>query len=143
MVVGGKRSIPNKIKVIVTNPLYKGVVYHNGEDYSGEHEALVSEKLWQEANDALSGKGQKHKQALLDRNTHRSLLKGIIRCGECVHRLTPKPGGKKDRDLNPYLYYTRNNVSKNGKAATCSLRNDPARAIDDFAIQIGRDWPSA
>lgn len=136
MVVGGKRFIPNKIKVIVTNPLYKGVVHHNGEDYPGEHEPLVSEKLWQEANDALSGKGKKRQQTVLDRNTHQSLLKGIIRCGECGHRLTPKPGGKKDRDGNPYLYYTCNNVSKDGKAATCSLRNVPARAIDDFVIQI-------
>src|SRR5690606_8554787 len=136
MVVGGKRFIPNKIKVIVTNPLYKGIVHHHGEDYHGEHEALVSEKLWQEANDALSGKGKKRKQAVLDRNTHQSLLKGIIRCGECGHRLTPKPGGKKDRDGNPYLYYTCNNVSKDGKAATCSLRNVPARAMDDFVIQI-------
>ncbi len=136
MVVGGKRFIPNKIKVIVTNPLYKGIVHHHGEDYPGEHEALVSEKLWQEANDALSGKQRNRKHAVLDRNMHQTLLKGIIRCGECGHRLTPKPGGKKDRDGNPYLYYTCNNVSKDGKAATCSLRNVPARAMDDFVIQI-------
>lgn len=96
----------------------------------------MSDKLWQEANDALSGKGKNRKRAVLDRNTHQTLLKGIIRCGECGHRLTPKPGGKKDRDGNPYLYYTCNNVSKDGKAASCSLRNVPARAMDDFVIQI-------
>ena len=136
MVVGGKRFIPNKIKVIVTNPIYKGIIHHNGVDNPGEHEALVSAKLWQEANDALSGKSQKRVRAVLDRNTHQTLLKGLIHCGVCGHRLTPKPGGKKDKDGNPYLYYTCNNVSKDGKASTCSVRNVPARAMDDFVLQI-------
>lgn len=139
MVVGGKRFIPNKIKVIVTNPIYKGIIHHNGQDHPGEHEALVSERLWQEANNALSGKirpGGNPKDSVSNRNAHQTLLKGLIRCGICGHRLTPKPGGKKDKDGNPYLYYTCNDVSKDGKAAACTLRSVPARAMDDFILQI-------
>ena len=126
MVVCGKRFIPNKIKVIVNNPIYKGIIHHNGQDHPGEHEALVSDKLWQEANDALSGKarpGGNPKDSVSNRNAHQTLLKGLIRCGICGHRLTPKPGGKKDKDGSPYLYYTCNDVSKDGKAAACTLRS--------------------
>src|SRR5690606_22235393 len=72
----------------------------------------------------------------LDRNEHRMLLKGLLHCGVCGHRLTPKPGGKKDKDGNPDLYYTCNNVSKDGKAAACTLRNVPARAMDDLVRRV-------
>lgn len=136
LVVGGKRFIPHKIKVIVTNPVYKGVIRHQGEDHPAEHPALVTAKLWQEANDALSGKARPQSQARLERNTHQSLLKGLIHCGVCGHKLTPKPGGKKDKEGNPYLYYTCNEVSKEGKAAACTLRSVPARAMDDLVMQI-------
>ncbi len=50
--------------------------------------------------------------------------------------LTPKPSGKKDKDGNPYLYYTSNNVSKDGKAATCTVQNVPAWSMDDFVLQV-------
>jgi hypothetical protein len=48
---------------------------------------------------------------------YETLLKGLIRCGECGHRLTPKPSGKKYKDCNAYVYYVCKNVSKEGKAA--------------------------
>jgi len=133
--VGGKRFIPYKIKRIVSNPLYKGVIRHKGQDHPAEHPALVTAKLWKEANDALSGKGRV-RNAIQERDTHQTLLKGLIRCGVCGHRLTPKPGGKKDKNGNPYLYYTCNNVSKDGRHSSCTLRNVPTRAMDDFIMQI-------
>lgn len=137
-VVGGKRYIGNKITSIVTNPFYKGIIRHQGEDYPGEHPALVSAKLWQQANDALSGKTRPggNPKERLERNVHQSLLKGIIHCGICGHRLTPKPGGKKDKSGNPYLYYTCNEVSKDGKAASCTVRNLPGRTLDEFVLRI-------
>ncbi len=137
-VVGGKRYIGNKITSIVTNPFYKGIIRHGGEDFPGEHPALVSAKLWQQANDAISGKTRPggNPKDRLDRNVHQSLLKGIIHCGICGHRLTPKPGGKKDRNGNPYLYYTCNEVSKDGRAASCTVRNLPGRTLDEFVLRI-------
>ncbi len=48
--VGGKRFICHKITSIVTNPFYKGIIRHQGKDYPGEHPALISAKLWQQAN---------------------------------------------------------------------------------------------
>ena len=133
--VGGKRFIPYKIKRIVSNPLYKGVIRHKGQDHSAEHPALVTVKLWQEANDALNGKGRV-RSAIQERDAHQTLLKGLIRCGVCGHRLTPKPGGKKDKNGNPYLYYTCNEVSKDGRAASCTVRNLPGRTLDEFVLRI-------
>lgn len=137
-VVGGKRYICNKITSIVTNPFYKGIIRHGGEDYAGEHPPLVNAKPWQQANDALSGKTRpggnpKDRQ---ERNIHQSLLKGIVHCGVCGHRLTPKAGGKKDRQGRQYLYYTCNEVSKDGRAAKCTVRNLPGRSLDEFVLKI-------
>lgn len=117
------------------HPLYKGVIHHKGQDHSAEHPALVTAKLWQEANDALNGKGRV-RRAIQERDAHQTLPKGLIRCGVCGNRLTPKPGGKRDKNGNPYLYYTCNNVSKDGKASPCTVRNVPARTMDDFIMGI-------
>lgn len=136
--VGGKRFIPYKIKRIVSNPLYKGVIRHKGNDHPAEHPALVTAKLWQEANDALNGKGRVGR-AIQERDTHQTLLKGLLRCGVCGHRLTPKPGGKKDKNGNPYLYYTCNNVSKDGRHSSSNSHFEIREGLEAGMI---RHFPS-
>ncbi len=135
-IVGGKRFIGDRIKRIVNNPIYKGVIAHDGKEYPGEHRGLVSAKLWERANKAINTEEGREHLASQARNKHEQILKGILRCGECGNGLTPKPSGKKDKNGNPYLYYTCNEVSKDGKASTCSLRNLPARPFENFIIDI-------
>jgi len=62
--------------------------------------------------------------------------KGILRCDHCNRFLVPKPAGKKDKDGNPYLYYTCGDLNKHGKKTDCVLRNIPARAFEDFIIKL-------
>ncbi len=135
---GGKLFICDKITTLVSNPFYKGVIRHRGKEYPGEHPALVSAKLWQQANDALSGKTRPggNPKDRLERNVHQFLLKGIIHCGLCGRRLTPKPSGKRDGNGRQYLYYTCNEVSREGSAASCTVRNLPGRTLDEFVLRI-------
>ncbi len=134
--IGGKRFIGDRVKRIVNNPIYKGVIAHDGNEYPGEHPALVSAKLWKRANEAFENPEIRRHSTSTSSNKHKQVLKGLLRCGECGNGLTPKPSGKKDPNGNPYLYYTCNEVSKDGKAAACSLRNLPARPFEKFVVEI-------
>ena len=80
----------------------QGVIKHGDTEYPSEHPALVSAKLWEEANDALQRRPDQPKR-LQQRDKHFHLLKGLLVCEECGTSLTPSPSGKKG---NPYLYYS-------------------------------------
>lgn len=135
--VGDKRFIGYRVFSLLSNPLYKGIIEHDGREYPAEHPGIVSEGIWKAANDAISRKTGQRKVYGRDKHVH--LLKGLLKCGHCGLSLTPKPAGKKDAEGKPYLYYTCNNVSKEGDAADCQVRNIPVRAFEDLIIQyIGK-----
>ncbi len=43
---------------MLANRIYRGDIVHKGEAYSGEHEPIVSEELWEEVQRALAGRSQ-------------------------------------------------------------------------------------
>jgi DNA invertase Pin-like site-specific DNA recombinase len=140
-VVGEKRFIGDRVGAIIANPIYKGVIKHHDAEYASEHPALVSPKLWEDANAALLNmKGGRARLQRRDKHVH--ILKGLLKCGHCGTALTPYPAGKKDKDGQPYLYYTCTHVTKDGSAAQCPVRHVPARAFEDLIIgylgEIGR-----
>ena len=119
----------------------KGIIEHGDKEYPSEHPALVSAKLWDEANEAI--KPEKTESSKLQRrDKHVHLLKGLLKCGHCGTSLTPYPSGKKDANGQPYLYYTCTHVSKDGGASECPVRSIPARAFEDLILgylgEIGR-----
>lgn len=130
-VVGEKRFIAERVKAIIRNPIYRGAIRHDTDEYDGEHKGLVTAKLWDEANAALA---PRQRQRIQQRDKHVHLLKGILKCGHCGTSLTPYPAGKKDKDGNPYLYYTCTHVVKDGGDAPCPVRSLPAREFEDLIL---------
>jgi hypothetical protein len=128
-------------KEVPCQTLYKGIIKHGDKEYPSEHPALVSPKLWDEANEAI--KPEKTESSKLQRrDKHVHLLKGLLKCGHCGTSLTPYPSGKKDANGQPYLYYTCTHVSKDGGASECPVRSIPARAFEELILgylgEIGR-----
>ena len=71
-----------RLRVVLRDPYYKGVVVYEGITYPGRHEALVTEELFdrvQHILDAHSGAGTRER-------THSHYLKGTIWCARCKHR---------------------------------------------------------
>lgn len=132
--VGENRFIGYRVQAMIANPIYKGIVIKEDKEYPSEHPSIVSPELWQAANDALRPK-EKEGVILLHRDRHVHLLKGLLKCGHCGLSLTPKPAGKKDKNGQQYLYYTCTNVSKEGAAAPCSIRNIPVRPFEQLIVR--------
>ena len=130
--VGGKRFNHTTVRNIITNPIYKGIIVHNRVNYPGNHSPLVSEKLWQDANDALGS--AKPQNGLNNRDKHLSLLKGLVKCHHCGKFFTPTPSSKKDQNGKPYLSYVCTSVVHEKGASSCPLRRLPGRALDSIII---------
>ncbi len=88
-------SVPkSKIHKALRNPIYQGDVVWNGRTYRGIHEPLISQQLWEQVQDILSGRPGKHRHARRD-----FAFAGLMICGHCGCSITAEM--KKGR----YVYY--------------------------------------
>ena len=90
---GGKVS-RNGISTILNNPFYYGLIRikKSGEYFEGKHEPIITQKLFNEAQDVLAGKKPKKTRK------HPFLFRKILTCTDCGYTMT----GEKQKD---YVYY--------------------------------------
>ncbi len=121
----------NKVTLhrLLTNVLYVGKVPYNEEVFEGEHEAIVSEKLWDSVQSILE-RNRRRKQGASKRKDS-SLLAGVLRCARCGAAMTHHYTAKGKRR---YRYYVCINRMKNGKDA-CPDGALPAQQIENFVIE--------
>ncbi len=72
-----------KIRKILQNPIYKGYMRCNGQLYKGRHEAMISEELWQRAQERIP------QRSVSQKNPSNALLQGLCFCGDCGSSLIP------------------------------------------------------
>lgn len=84
---------------LLANRIYRGMTVHKGEAFEGEHEAIVSQLLWDQVQDIRAMRASGSSRRL--KATHPSLLTGLVVDGE-GRAMTPshatKPGKR-------YRYY--------------------------------------
>ena len=71
-----------RLRVVLRDPYYKGVIVFEGIEYPGRHEALVTAELFDKAQrilDAHTGAGTRER-------VHNHYLKGTIFCARCERR---------------------------------------------------------
>lgn len=72
------------VKAILDSRIYLGEVLHNGEWFSGHHEAIVTEDEWNLA----------HRRLAKGVQPARDVLTGRVRCGLCQRRMAIAQNGK-------------------------------------------------
>lgn len=112
---------------IISNSIYIGKTKHKDKVYPGEHEAIVTQALWDKAHTVIQhdrGVGRKISEKAP------ALLKGIIRCGHCDHSMYPTYTTRKSKT---YRYYLCVKASKNGYDS-CPVKTVAAGEIEDAVI---------
>ena len=126
-----------RIHKLLTNVLYAGKVAHKGELFAGEHEAIVSEDVFDRVQQQLTRNSRSG--AAEARNRHGALLRGLLFCRSCRRAMSHTFTTKANRR---YRYYACTNAVKRGRAA-CPSRSLPAaeieRAVVDEIRCIGQD----
>ena len=93
----------DKIKRILTDPFYYGVMRFCGELYEGKHPPLISKKLFDKCLEIVKLKNRKVKN-----NKHFFDFLGFVKCGECGGAITAEKHTKYYRRTNrkvEYVYY--------------------------------------
>ena len=127
----GKLIDKSNLYKMLNNPIYYGVVRFKGQEYKGEHNAIITQEMWEAAQSKLKGatrgcrKGQR-------KGAQTALLKGLIFTPD-GHAMTPygknKPGTQKQ-----YRYYQSIQDQK-VKSRTSGLPMLPADEIESAVME--------
>ena len=112
---------------VVKNAIYAGLMPYGDEVHPGEHEHIVSEDAWRQAQVQL--RRQTRRAATRPRDPD-YLLRGLLRCACCGAAFTPATTRKGERAYRYYRCITRD---KQGRSA-CPAGPLPAAAIEDFVL---------
>jgi DNA invertase Pin-like site-specific DNA recombinase len=134
--VGGKRFRSDSLRRIVQNPIYSGRLRFHGEEFPGNHEALVSRELWEQANAAIAQTLQPARCFLQARDKNFHLLKGLAYCAHCGQAMIPTASGKRDLDGKLYRYYTCCHAHKERADSFCRVRSVPAGLLESAVVQF-------
>jgi site-specific DNA recombinase len=102
------------LRLLLSNVLYTGMVNHKGTVYTGEHERVVEQELWEKVNIKLTQRsihqrGKKHRK-------QEASLSGLLYCAGCGSAMLPSFTTKKGRR---YRYYGCS-ANRGREVPTCS-----------------------
>jgi site-specific DNA recombinase len=113
---------------ILNNPIYIGDVTHKGVRYPGEHAAIISQRLWDQAH-AILERNYRVRGARTRARTD-ALLRGILRCAHCGGAMGPSFTKRRGK---VYRYYQCVSAAKRSDAS-CPTRHLPAGEIERTVI---------
>ena len=118
----------NSVHSLLNNPLYIGLVRYDGQNYDGEHDAIVTTETFDDVQRILA---ENHRLPSPTRfGKYGGLLKGILRCKACNSGMSHSFSKKKDKR---YRYYVcQNAISRGWK--NCPHPSLPAHEIEQFVI---------
>ena len=122
---GGVKFKSTSIQSIVKNPFYIGKVNHAGTLYQGEQERIISDDIFQKAQEILANNRRERKVAGVVSSI--GLLNSILRCKACdstMYYIYSKKGA------NKYHYYLCMNAQKRGYKS-CPTRLISAQATEN------------
>jgi DNA invertase Pin-like site-specific DNA recombinase len=127
---GGKTITPKYVYRLLTNPVYNGKIAHKNKVYDGEHQAIISDDMWNHVHALMK------KQDVNEKHQHHSpfLLKGKIRTHEgfmlspsTVKRSNKRTNGKK----RTVRYYISQKALSKGYA-NCPIKMLNAENIEEI-----------
>jgi len=129
---GGVKFKNTSIQTIVKNPFYIGKVHHAGVLYQGEQERIISDDVFQKAQEILASNRRERKIAGVVINI--GLLNGILRCKACgsaMFYIYSKKGA------NKYHYYLCSSAQKHGYK-DCPTRLVSAQLMENKFLEFLR-----
>jgi site-specific DNA recombinase len=126
---GGQPFCKNTLYKLLTNVVYIGQLKYKTEVHKGEHEAIVSQEVFDQVHKLLKQNGNAGGRAV--RNKYGALLRGLLRCKACNCSMTHTYSSRGNRR---YRYYACSNAQKHGWKV-CPSPSVPAGEIERFVVE--------
>jgi site-specific DNA recombinase len=134
---------------VLANPIYRGLIVHRGELHAGQHQAIVSEELWNGVREVMEQR--KRTNTSVPRARGRNPLLGLL---TDEAQRTYYATYTKKRGHAPYRYYVTKSEEENRRrlpaselenhvlAALAGYFRNQQQVIDDLALTSGIDLTS-
>ncbi|OGQ05763.1 MAG: hypothetical protein A2W61_01895 [Deltaproteobacteria bacterium RIFCSPLOWO2_01_44_7] len=142
--LGGTKLSRSAVYHMFTNPFYAGIITHDGKEYEGKHESMITLEEFNRVQFLLGRKGKPRPKK------HAFAFTGLIRCGECGCLFTAENKKKLIKGTGEVREYTYYHCTRKKKEIDCSqrkvIREDAleqqiAEEIQKFTILPEfRDW---
>jgi site-specific DNA recombinase len=128
-IIGGNYFTTGAIYHILNNPIYIGKIKHKEVLYEGEHEAIISDKIWRAIRQILST-NPKSRAGITKRKVP-AVLMGLLKCGGCNSSMTPTHTRKGNGKI--YRYYTPSARQK-VKCINCPIKQVSAPEVESIVL---------
>lgn len=125
---GGKEFSRGHLYHLLSNPVYVGNVKHKGEIFSGEHEGIIDQGIWEEVQTRLKANAVNRYSTVNLKAKHMLTSLMFDPTGD---RLSPSHSNKKGK---VYRYYISHRLMRK-KAETSDGWRLPAKHIEKLVIQ--------
>lgn len=125
---GGTPLSRSGIYRLFTNPLYAGILKHDGKESVGRHEPMITLDEFDRVQFLLGRKGKPRPKK------HAFAFTGLIRCGECGCMYTAETKRKQIKGTGEVREYTYYHCTRRKRDVMCSQRK--ALREDDLENQI-------
>ncbi len=128
-VTGGRPYSRGALYMILQNPIYIGKIRHKDKSYDGQHEAIISQDLW----DAVQNKlvSQSAVQRGHKKSTDQNLLKGLL--FDCEG--TPYSPDFTNKNDKRYRYYISQNLIQYRDHPKGTMARIPAHEIEKVILK--------
>ena len=120
-----------RVSAVLANQLYIGKLLHKGEYVVGQHQAIITDKLYADAQERLIRDSARHKRHCSREGRAQSVFGGMIVCGKCGRKYfqTTRASGVK-----VYECVTRRNGKAFGYKDTCDNKIYPVAEFDKLIL---------
>ena len=134
---GGGAFTKPSLRRLLTNPIYTGRITCGDEVHDGQHEAIVPDALFEQAQSQLNE--NRRTRGAATRNMHGFLLRGRVTCSACGASRFASTTRKGSR---AYKYYVCSSAQRHGYQ-TCPCPSVPAFKLEGLIVgqikAIGHD----
>jgi site-specific DNA recombinase len=114
---------------VLNNRLYLGEVVHKGQHYPGEHEAIISQDLWDQAHAILDT--NRRARGAQTRAQSPALLKGLLWCAHCGCAMTPNFTRRNGKVYRYYLCVRAERGARDSCPVRCLSAGEIERTVVD------------
>lgn len=121
------------VRRVLENPIYAGKIKHKNQFYAGQHQAIVTDDIWQKVRDILTQdpSTSRNKPSMpLSRINAAPLLKGIMNCGICGSKMIPTYTIKKGKRYRYYLCASK----AVGNNDNCAIGRISASEVENLVV---------
>ena len=125
---GGRKFTEKHIHNFITNCLYCGRIHFKGEMLPGNHDAIISEKDWNDAQEVVAL--NRDKRNLGNTKRDQFVLAGLLTCGICGDIVSATAGTGKQK--KKYTYYQCLSArAPEGKRNDCNFQSIPTEQLEN------------